>query len=102
MTFAAVMGHERIKTLLQDGLRRGRLPGALLLCGPEGVGKKALAMATARALLCHVGGGEACGACPACHRTGKALHPDLFLLEPEGTSIKIERVRDLVREIGGL
>jgi DNA polymerase-3 subunit delta' len=101
MTFAGVMGHERIKALLQDGLRRARLPGALLLCGPEGVGKKALALATARALLCHAGAGEACGACPACHRSAKGLHPDLFLLEPEGTSIKIERVRDLVREIGG-
>jgi DNA polymerase-3 subunit delta' len=102
MKFADVLGHERIKALLQDALRRNRLPGALLLTGPEGVGKRTLALATARALLCETRSGEACNACPPCNRTAKGLHPDLFLLEPEGTtvkSIKIERVRDLVREI---
>lgn len=101
ITFAGVLGHERIKTLLQDALRRSRLPGALLFTGPEGVGKKTLALAAARALLCDSRSGEACDACPPCHRSGKGLHPDLFLLEPEGTSIKIERVRDMVREIVG-
>jgi DNA polymerase-3 subunit delta' len=100
ITFAGVLGHERIKALLQDALRRSRLPGALLFTGPDGVGKKSLALAAARALLCDSRSGEACDACPPCHRSAKGLHPDLFLLEPEGTSIKIERVRDLVREIG--
>jgi DNA polymerase-3 subunit delta' len=99
-TFAAVLGHERIKALLQDALRRSRLPGALLFTGPDGVGKKTLALAAARAALCDSRSGEACDTCPPCHRSAKGLHPDLFLLEPEGTSIKIERVRDLVREIG--
>lgn len=67
------------------------------------MGKRTLALAVARALLCPDGAarGDACGVCPACHRTGKGLHPDLFLAEPEGASLtlKIERVRDLVREI---
>lgn len=103
ITFAAVLGHDRIKSLLQDALRRSRLPGALLFTGPEGVGKKTVALAAARALLCDSRSGDACDACPPCHRSAKGLHPDLFLLEPEGEkvkSIKIERVRDLVREIG--
>jgi DNA polymerase-3 subunit delta' len=102
MKFADVLGHPRIKTLLQDALRRRRLPGAILLSGPEGVGKKTLALAAARALLCATQSGEACDACPPCNRTSKGLHPDLFVLEPEGASvksIKIEPVRDLVREI---
>jgi len=42
---------------------------------------------------------DACNACAPCNRTAKGIHPDLFVLEPEGTSIKIERVRDTVREI---
>jgi DNA polymerase III subunit delta' len=102
MTFASVLGHERIKALLQDALRRERLPGAILLSGPEGVGKRMLALAAARALLCDTRSGEACDKCPPCNRTAKRLHPDLFVLEPEGAtvkSIKIEPVRDLVREI---
>jgi DNA polymerase III subunit delta' len=102
MRFADVLGHDRIKKLLQEALQRNRLPGSLLFTGPEGVGKRTLALAAARALLCDTRSGEACNACPPCNRTAKGLHPDLFVLEPEGTtvkSIKIEPVRDLVREI---
>lgn len=105
MAFADVLGHERIRELLGRALQAGRLPPALLFVGPRGVGKRTLATAVARALLCPDGAsrGDACGRCPACHRTGKALHPDLFLAEPEGATLtlKIERVRELVREIDG-
>ncbi len=103
MPFAEVLGHDRIRDLLGRALANGRLPPALLFVGPRGVGKRTLALAVGRALLCPDGAslGDACGKCPACHRTGKALHPDLFLAEPEGATLtlKIERVRDLVREI---
>jgi DNA polymerase III subunit delta' len=101
--FADVLGHERIRGLLGRALSAGRLPPALMFVGPRGVGKRTLALAVARALLCPEGAarGDACGRCPACHRTAKGLHPDLFLAEPEGATLtlKIERVRDLVREI---
>jgi DNA polymerase III subunit delta' len=103
VAFADVLGHDRIRDLLGRALAAGRLPPALLFVGPRGVGKRTLALAVARALLCPDGAplGDACGKCPACHRTSKALHPDLFLAEPEGATLtlKIERVRDLVREI---
>ena len=103
MAFADVLGHDRIRDLLGRALAAGRLPPALLFVGPRGVGKRTLALAVARALLCPDGApqGDACGRCPACHRTSKALHPDLFLAEPEGATLtlKIERVRELVREI---
>jgi DNA polymerase-3 subunit delta' len=104
MAFAAVLGHERIRDLLGRALALGRLPPSLLLTGPRGVGKRTLAMAVARALLCPNGaGGDACERCPACHRSGKGLHPDLLVGEPEGATntLKIERIRDLVREIDG-
>lgn len=102
--FANVLGHERIRDLLGRALANGRLPPALLLTGPRGVGKRTLATAVARALLCPNGaGGDACERCPACHRSGKGIHPDLLVGEPEGATntLKIERVRELVREIDG-
>src|SRR5262249_42435337 len=124
MAFADVLGHERVKDLLARSLERGRLPPALLLTGPGGGGEKTLAMAAGRALLCETGGGEACGRCATCGRVqrtiaalpeararaekGKdptarnfALHPDFFLVEPWPTGIKIEQIRDVVREVGG-
>ena len=71
MAFADVLGHDRVRDLLGRALVAGRLPPALLFVGPRGVGKRTLALAVARALLCPDGAslGDACGKCPACHRT---------------------------------
>jgi len=102
MAYASVLGHDRIKELLARAVQRGRLPPALLLSGPEGVGKRTLALSVSRALLCEKANGDCCDRCAACSRALRRLHPDLFLVEPETAVIKIEQVRDLVREISGL
>jgi DNA polymerase-3 subunit delta' len=52
-------------------------------------------------LLCEANQGDACDVCAACRRAGRGLHPDAVLVEPDGASIKIEQVRDAVREIAG-
>ena len=101
MTFASILGHDRIKGLLSRGLRQRRLPPALLFAGAEGVGKKTLALAVGRALLCRRSDGDACGECGPCRRAERGVHPDLFLVEPVTSAIKIEQVREAVREIQG-
>ena len=61
-----------------------RLPHALLLEGPRGIGKRDFALSFARALLCETptNDGNACGQCPACHWLLQDSHPDFRLLEP--------------------
>jgi DNA polymerase III subunit delta' len=68
--------------------RRESLPHALLLRGPQGVGKLALAEALAKALLCEAPGsdGAACGHCTACAWMEQGSHPDFRRLEPESES----------------
>ena len=96
----------------------------MLFVGPEGVGKKTLALAVARGLLCDGPAGEVCGRCSACQRILRALgsledirrkieeereptlrnfrlHPDLILAEPWRTGLKIDQVRQLVQELQG-
>ena len=51
MTFNEVIGQEKVCERLLQMTREGRLPHALMLCGPQGVGKKALAVAFACYLL---------------------------------------------------
>ncbi|HEU0289433.1 MAG TPA: DNA polymerase III subunit delta' [Burkholderiales bacterium] len=65
--------------------RRGQLPHALLLRGPQGIGKLAYAEAIAHALLCEspAPDGSACGRCTACGWMGQGGHPDFRRLEPE-------------------
>ena len=102
MAFADILGHDRVKSLLSRALTHGRFPPSLLLAGPPGVGKRTTALVAAAALLCETGGGDACGKCQTCSRVGRAIHPDVIVLEPEGATIKIDEVRDLVRQIGAL
>ncbi len=61
-----------------------RMPHALLLEGPRGIGKRDFALSLAHALLCETPSphGQACGQCPACHWLAQDSHPDFRLLEP--------------------
>src|SRR5688572_33402389 len=74
--FDSLIGNERAKERLRRMLRQGRVPGALLFAGDEGLGKKLFALELARALNCTARAGvEACGVCPACKRIGKIQYP---------------------------
>ncbi|MBI3944501.1 MAG: DNA polymerase III subunit delta' [Armatimonadetes bacterium] len=106
MRMGELVGHERPAALLQGSLRSGRVSNAYLFVGEEGIGKTALALAFARALLCESpeappdrGICEACGTCPACHLTALGNHPHLRVIAPDGERIKIEQMRDLRHDV---
>jgi len=100
MAFPGILGHDRVQGLIARALELGRVPPALLFVGPSGVGKRTVALALGRALLCETGGTFPCDRCSSCTRGLKGIHPDLFLVEALTKVIKIDQVRDVVREIG--
>ncbi len=83
--------------LLKSGSDEDRLPHALLLSGPKGMGKQLFATTLAQALLCRYRDGEgfACGDCPACERFQAGTHPDYLPVMPEdeGKSITVDKAR---------
>jgi DNA polymerase-3 subunit delta' len=64
---------------------RTSMPHAILLHGPSGIGKVALAECFARALLCEqtLPDGHACGQCISCGWFDNYSHPDYRRLRPE-------------------
>lgn len=70
--------------LLGQGL--DRLPHAVLLVGPAGVGKTAFSEQLAALLLCESAGPDlaACGECQACRWLDAGNHPDFRRVAPEG------------------
>jgi DNA polymerase-3 subunit delta' len=63
---------------------QGRLPHALLLAGPAGVGKRQFARALAAFVLCETRSGYACGQCRSCAQLAAGNHPNALLLSSEG------------------
>lgn len=78
-----MIGQESAVSRLRDEAESGRIPHALLLTGPQGCGKLALALAFAQYLLCkNPRNGDACGECPACKLSTALSHPDLHFSFP--------------------
>jgi len=76
MGFEAFLGNSKAVTAVREMLACGRVPGALLFAGPDGVGKKTLALMLAKALNCQKrlpGGDDFCGECPHCRKAEEFL-----------------------------
>lgn len=80
--FKDVIGQRGVIEQLRRSVDENRLAHALLITGPRGNGKLAIAIALANYLLCGKGQGDACGACPACVKLGKFIHSDLHFVFP--------------------
>ena len=88
---------------------RGAVPQAILLVGPDGVGKTTLALDIAAGLLCTAALDERpCRACRACRLVEHGSHPDLHRLGPAGPGrqvviggpeAKFRGVKDLIVEL---
>jgi DNA polymerase-3 subunit delta' len=79
-----------------------RVPHAVLLVGPPSVGKHALALDLAAALLCTGATGleRPCRACRGCRMVEHGNHPDLHRLAPSGAGNQIRIGDDLHPEPG--
>ena len=98
----SILGHEQNKEFLKRYLQAESRPHALLFCGAEGLGKRALAQQFAKTLLClHTDGMDGCESCRLLNfADGNISHPDFLLLAPEEDSrnIKIEQVKEIIRQ----
>lgn len=92
------LGHAQVRTWLQNVIASGRVSGAYLFLGPEGIGKRGVAVEFAAALRCHTPqGGWACGHCNECVRIAHGNHPNVrqFAKPVDSRDLPVELVREI-------
>ncbi len=84
-----------------EGLAAGtRELHTCILSGPEGIGKKTAALLLAQAMICNGGAKRPCGACAACRKVEKQIHPDIIFCQPDKkTGYSTEHAREIRKDI---
>jgi DNA polymerase-3 subunit delta' len=95
MAFKDIVGNSRVKKILKLALERDRVPNSLLFCGPDGIGKRQMALTLAQALNCSEAQADSCDRCPSCLAIAKGRFPDVIEITAEKQEIKIEQIRFL-------
>lgn len=94
-----ILGHKWAIELLQHQLASDQVRHAYLFTGPEGVGRRTLALKFAQAINCtdRTEPGKACGKCRICQQTEKMQQVDLSIVQAEtkGAMIKVDQIRAL-------
>jgi DNA polymerase-3 subunit delta' len=93
-----LVGHRHLLELVSGAVARESLPPSLIFAGPDGVGKRAAAVALAQLVNCATPvDHDACGTCASCTRIARLVHADVFLVEPGDTGvIKVDQVREVI------
>jgi DNA polymerase-3 subunit delta' len=73
MGFEVFLGNAKAVLAVRGMLSSGSVPGALLFAGPDGVGKKTLALMLAKTLNCERLRDDYCGACRGCRKSDEMI-----------------------------
>lgn len=106
-TETIILEQQHVWKLLQNTIKKRRLSHAYLFSGCLGTETKEVALLLAQAIFCPEASENklfpGCGRCGVCLRISHQNHPDVFLFEPEGQSIKkevIQFIQELVSKKG--
>ena len=87
--------------MLRRAIAMNRVAQAYLFVGPDGVGKRLVALNFAKALNCAKSKSEPCDECPACKRINGGNHIDVQVFVPKGLSrqLKVEQVKQFIDQV---
>lgn len=102
MSFQKIVGHSSQRNSLTRSVLKKHIGHAYLFSGPNGIGKKLIALEFAKQINCRIGkqidGNKQCP-CTSCSKIDKGIHPDVHLFDYEDIkTIKVDNIRDDVEK----
>lgn len=92
--FKDILGHEGVISHLQNAISMNKVSHSYIISGEDGLGKRMLADAFAKALQCEEGTAVPCGRCHSCIQAESGNQPDIIHVAHEKpNSIGVDDVR---------
>lgn len=98
MDFKNIIGNREAKEYLKNSIKEGNILHSYLFLGTDGIGKKMIAKEFAKNILCNNTEEEIC-TCKSCTYFLSDNHPDFFLINDEGETIKIDQIRKITEKV---
>lgn len=99
MNFDEIVGHEKIINNFKNAIINGQIAHSYIFEGPKSIGKKAIAIALAKTLLCEKKLTEACGTCGSCVQFEHENQPDFKIIDNLENTIKKSDIQELQKDI---
>jgi len=96
-----IIGQVTAIRALENDLVMSRVAHAYMFEGPEGTGKRLTAVNFIKTLTCpNATGTNSCDKCRICIAVDNGRHPEVKTIQPQGASLKIEQIREILKDCG--
>ncbi|OEG70211.1 hypothetical protein ATZ36_05605 [Candidatus Endomicrobiellum trichonymphae] len=114
--FENILGQQKIKKIISNQIKSGKIAHAYIFMGQDGVGKRLIAVEFAKILNCSANDfiktdAGTCGKCISCKKIEKNIHPDLHFIDfsrqaeleedslEKQKTLKVETIRYMQKEV---
>lgn len=99
MEFKNIIGNTEVKEYLNKSIKQNNILHSYLFLGTSGIGKLLIAKEFAKAILClNEKEIDSC-TCKSCTCFNGKNHPDFYVINEEGETIKIEVIRSITEKV---